>query len=144
MPKPTVVAGPNGSGKSTLRQSAFFEGLERMLDPDALARDLSPADPSAAAVAAGRQALKLTEEYLNAKVSFSVETTLAGHRMIALMRAARERGYEVNLAFVAIEAPERCINRIRERVARGGHLFRTSTYGAATRGVSRISRKRCD
>ena len=83
MPTPTVVAGPNGSGKSTLRQSAFFEGLERMLDPDALARDLSPADPSAAAVAAGRQALKLTEEYLNAKVNFAVETTLAGHRIIA-------------------------------------------------------------
>jgi predicted ABC-type ATPase len=94
-----------------------------MLDPDALARDLSPADPSAAAVAAGRQALKLTEEYLNAKVNFAVETTLAGHRIIALMRAARERGYEVNLAFVALEAPERCINRIRERVARGGHFI---------------------
>jgi predicted ABC-type ATPase len=52
------VAGPNGSGKSTFTQSADFDGIERMLDPDALARDLSPANPSAAAVAAGRQALK--------------------------------------------------------------------------------------
>jgi len=94
-----------------------------MLDPDALARDLSPADPSAAAVAAGRQALKLTEEYLNAKVSFAVETTLAGHRIIALMRAARERGYEVNLAFVALNSPEKNISRIRDRVARGGHYI---------------------
>jgi predicted ABC-type ATPase len=94
-----------------------------MLDPDALARDLSPANPSAAAVAAGRQALELTEEYLNAKVSFAVETTLAGRRIVTLMRAAKERGYEVNLAFVALNSPEKNISRIRERVARGGHFI---------------------
>jgi predicted ABC-type ATPase len=123
VPTLTVVAGPNGSGKSTLTQSADFDGLERLLDPDALARDLAPENPSAAAVAAGRQALKLTEEYLNARVSFAVETTLAGHRIIALMREAKERGYGVNLAFVALNSPEKNISRIRDRVARGGHFI---------------------
>ena len=123
MPTLTVVAGPNGAGKSTLTQSADFDGIERLLDPDAIARDLSPTDPSAAAVAAGRKALQLTEEYLNAKVSFAVETTLAGHRIIVLMRTAKERGYEVNLAFVALNSPEKNIGRIRDRVARGGHFI---------------------
>jgi predicted ABC-type ATPase len=71
----------------------------------------------------GGKALKLTEEYLKAKVSFAVETTLAGHRIIELMRRAKESGYEVNLAFVALNSPEKNISRIRDRVARGGHFI---------------------
>jgi predicted ABC-type ATPase len=123
VPTLTVVAGPNGSGKSTFTHSADFDGIERLLDPDALARELSPENPSAAAVAAGRQALKLTEEYLNAKLSFAVETTLAGRRIIELMRRAKECGYVVHLIFVALNSPEKNIGRIRERVARGGHFI---------------------
>jgi predicted ABC-type ATPase len=60
---------------------------------------------------------------LNAKVSFAVETTLAGRRIVELMRKARECGYEVHLVFVALNSPEKNIGRIRERVARGGHFI---------------------
>jgi len=100
-----------------------LQGLERMLDPDALARELSPNDPSAVAVAAGRQVLKLTDEYLNSNLSFAVETTLAGRRIVELMRRAKKCGYEVHLVFVALNSPEKNISRIRERVARGGHFI---------------------
>ena len=51
MPTLTVIAGPNGSGKSTLTQSFEFEGSDRLLDPDAIARGMNPLNPSAAAVA---------------------------------------------------------------------------------------------
>jgi predicted ABC-type ATPase len=47
-----VVAGPNGSGKSTLTRSVHFEGRDRLLDPDTIARSLNPSNPSAAAIAA--------------------------------------------------------------------------------------------
>ena len=50
MPTLTIIAGPNGSGKSTLTRSFDFEGRDRLLDPDAIARGMSPANPSAAAI----------------------------------------------------------------------------------------------
>ena len=121
MPTLTIIAGPNGCGKSTLTRSVDFVGRERLLDPDAIARDLNPLSPSAAAIAAGRAVLKRTADYLNQGLSFAVETTLSSRSRADLIRQAKSLGYEVNLFFVALDSPERCLTRIRERVARGGH-----------------------
>ena len=85
MPTLTVIAGPNGSGKSTLTRSFEFEGRDRLLDPDAIARGLNPLHPSAAAIAAGREVLKRTTEYLNRGVSFAVETTLSSRNRVDLI-----------------------------------------------------------
>jgi predicted ABC-type ATPase len=77
VPTLTVIAGPNGSGKSTLTRSFEFEGRDRLLDPDEIARGLNPLNPSAAAIAAGRDVLKRTADYLIRGLSFAVETTLS-------------------------------------------------------------------
>jgi predicted ABC-type ATPase len=66
VPTLTVIAGPNGSGKSTLTRSVNFEGRERLLDPDAIARRLNPLHPSAAAIASAR-------EVLNERRTISIE-----------------------------------------------------------------------
>jgi hypothetical protein len=60
----TVLAGPNGSGKSSITSSLEFEGRENLLDPDAIARRINPADPYRAAVAAGREVITRTRQYL--------------------------------------------------------------------------------
>jgi predicted ABC-type ATPase len=117
----TVIAGPNGSGKSTLTRSVHFEGSSRLLDPDAIARRLNPSDPSAAAITAGREALRRTAAYLNRAVSFVVETTLSSRNRVDLIREAKSRGYRVHFVFIGLDSPERCIARIRNRAARGGH-----------------------
>ncbi|HEY2013359.1 MAG TPA: hypothetical protein VGH38_07645 [Bryobacteraceae bacterium] len=78
MPLLTIIAGPNGSGKSTLTQSVSLEGRDRLIDPDAIARALNPSSPVAAAIAAGREALRRIDSCLDAAVSFAVETTLSG------------------------------------------------------------------
>lgn len=122
MPTLTVIAGPNGSGKSTITRAANFEGRDRLLDPDAIARDLNPLNPSAAAVDAGRAVLQRTADYLSQGVSFAIETTLSGRGRLELFREAKTRGYQIHLLFVAVESPERCITRVRNRVARGGHF----------------------
>jgi len=121
VPTLTIIAGPNGSGKSTLTRSVDFEGRERLLDPDAIARGLNPSNPSAAAIAAGREVLKRTEHYLNRGVSFAVETTLSSRGRVELIRQAKSRGYEIHLLFIGLDSSERCIARIRNRAARGGH-----------------------
>ena len=75
MPALTVIAGPNGSGKSTLTRFVDFEGRGRLLDPDAIARRLNPLDPYAAAIAAGREVLKRTADYLGLGLSFAKEAS---------------------------------------------------------------------
>jgi predicted ABC-type ATPase len=123
VPTLTVIAGPNGSGKSTITQSVCFEDGERLLDPDTLARELNPLNPSAAAIAAGREVLKRTADFLNRGVSFAVETTLSSRGRLELMRNAKSRGYRIHLVFIGLDSPERCITRIRNRAARGGHFI---------------------
>jgi predicted ABC-type ATPase len=123
VPTLTVIAGPNGSGKSTLTRSVDFEGRDRLLDPDAIARGLNRLNPSAAAIAAGREVLKRTADYLNRGVSFAVETTLSGRGNAHLLHKAKSCGYEVHLVFIGVESPERCIRRIRNRAAQGGHFI---------------------
>jgi predicted ABC-type ATPase len=57
-----VIAGPNGSGKSTLTRLVEFEGRARLLDPDAIARQLNPFNSSAAAISAGLEVLRIRNE----------------------------------------------------------------------------------
>ena len=123
MPTLTVIAGPNGSGKTTLTRSVDFEGRERLLDPDTIARGLNPLNPSAAAIAAGREVLKRTADYLNRRASFAVETTLSSRGRVDLIRKAKSQGYEIHMLFIGMDSPDRCITRIRNRAARGGHFI---------------------
>jgi predicted ABC-type ATPase len=69
MPTLTVIAGANGSGKSTLTKQ-----LERpilLIDPDAIAKEINQLDPASAAIAAGRQALALSQQYIQSESSHS-------------------------------------------------------------------------
>jgi predicted ABC-type ATPase len=120
VPTLTVIAGPNGAGKSTVTRLVPIEGLDRLLDPDAIAREMSPADPSAAAIAAGREVLNRQKDYLRNGQSFVVETTLAGSRG-NLLGEAKRCGYTVHLLYVGLDTPELCLSRVRNRVLRGGH-----------------------
>ena len=115
-----VMAGPNGSGKSTLT-SYGVAGNRPVLDPDAVAARLSPADIRAGAVQAARETIRQQQELLDRRESFAVETTLSGNRTLKLMDEAKARGYEVELHYVRLGTPQGSIDRVAERVARGGH-----------------------
>jgi len=106
VPTLTVIAGPNGCGKSTLTRSVDFEGRHRLLDPDAIAIQLNPLNPSAAAIAAAKHVLNRTAAYLNQGVSFE-ETTLSSRGRVDLLRKAKFRGFKVHFVFIAMDSPER-------------------------------------
>jgi predicted ABC-type ATPase len=121
MPVLTVIAGPNGSGKSTLMRILDFGGRQNLLNPDDVAANLSPLNPEKAAFAAGRQVIEHTREYLQAGVSFAIETTLSSKQNLATLRMARDSGFRVRLIYVALDDPSHNIRRVKERVASGGH-----------------------
>lgn len=120
-PALSVIAGPNGSGKSTLTSSIWFEGNANLIDPDTLARSIDPIRPARAAIPAARQTILRCRALLASRVSFALETTLAGHGAITIMREARKAGYRIVLVYVALKDPELHIERVRLRVSRGGH-----------------------
>ena len=76
---------------------------------------------ASAAIQAARHVIERTAEYLNHGVSFAVETTLSGRGRLELIGKAKSRGYATHLVFIGLDSPERCITRIRNRAAQGGH-----------------------
>jgi predicted ABC-type ATPase len=121
VPTLTVFAGPNGSGKSSVLARADFEGRENLLDADAIAMRINSKNPHQAAIAAGREMLRRTVEYIRRSESFAIETTLAGGWTTAAIQAAVDQGFLVRLLYICVSNPEWSIQRVRERVARGGH-----------------------
>lgn len=116
MPTLFVVAGPNGCGKSTLTRMSGFRGLD-IIDPDAIARSMTPGNAAHAA----REALHRRRDALAASRSHLVETTLAGSGILRHMEAARRVGYRIVLHYVSVGSPDQALDRIRNRVALGGH-----------------------
>lgn len=104
MPELTVVAGANGAGKSTLTKLSSIN--VPLIDPDALARVISPENPESAALAAGRQAIELARSYIQSGSSFVVETTLAGNTYLNLIREVKALGWSVSLTYVGIDDRE--------------------------------------
>ena len=87
MPTLFVVAGPNGCGKSTLTRTNWFRGVD-VIDPDAIARTMTPGIPTQAA----RDALRQRRAALRSGRTHLVETTLAGFGVLRLMEAAKLAG----------------------------------------------------
>ena len=98
-----------------------MKGRQNLLEPDAVARRINPECPREAGIAAGREVLRRTAEYIYRQESFAIETTLAGSWTNFVIKTALERSFFTRLFYVCVDNPERSIQRVRERVAQGGH-----------------------
>ena len=63
----------------------------------------------------------LRRRALDAGTSFTFETVMSSPDKVELLRAARARGYRTYLYFIATEDPAINAQRVRNRVAEGGH-----------------------
>lgn len=120
-PKVTVLAGPNGSGKSTASQLLLQTELPNFINPDFVAKSISPENPASASFAAGREVHKIIRNYVKVHSDFSFETTLSGKTYIRLLSQLKQKGYEIQLIYVWLSTPDLAVLRVRERVAAGGH-----------------------
>lgn len=118
-----IISGCNGAGKTTASYTVLPEVLhcKEFVNADEIARGLSPFNPESVAIEAGRLMLQRIEDLLIKDESFSIETTLATKSYINLVRRAQVKGYTVRLLFFWLNSPELALQRIAERVAKGGH-----------------------
>ena len=124
MEQPTliVIGGANGSGKTTLaREYVFVEALP-YLGADQIAYELNPDNVESVAIQAGRMFIQRIAESIEKRQSFMVESTLSGLSLRKWINAAHDSGFSVEVAFVYLDTPELCIERVSARVSRGGHV----------------------
>lgn len=118
-----IIAGPNGAGKTTFAEEFLPREADCPLfvNADLIAAGLSPFQPSAAAVRAGRLMLEEIFRHAAAGKTFGFETTLSGRGYARLIPQWQAAGYEVKLLFLRLDRPETAIARVAERVRQGGH-----------------------
>lgn len=122
-----LLAGPNGAGKSTLYRALVREGIlgppMEFVNADLHERDhlQHMADPQARSEAARAWADMRRAELLSALTPFASETVFSHSSKIALIEDARRKGFTVALYVVALDDPERLLNRVAQRVKEGGH-----------------------
>ena len=123
MPNLYVISGCNGAGKTTASYTVLPEILdcEEFINADEIARGLSPFNPDKAAIEAGRIMLSKIDEFINKKVDFAFETTLSSKSYLHTINEAKAHGYEVTLLFFWLDSVELAIERVKTRVAEGGH-----------------------
>jgi len=91
------------------------------LNADEIARGLSPLDPSARAIKAGRLLLSEVRDSITRHETFALESTLSGRTYVNVFERAKQNGYKIELQFVWIPDVREAIRRVRQRVIEGGH-----------------------
>jgi predicted ABC-type ATPase len=124
-PRIYVLAGVNGAGKSSVGGAAFRASGADYYNPDEAAHALMRANPGLdqreANGAAWQQGRRLLEQAIARRLDFAFETTLGANTIPRLLAEAGSQGTEVRVWYAGLSCPELHIERVRARVAKGGH-----------------------
>ena len=131
MPYLYIISGCNGAGKTTASFTILPEMLKckEFVNSDEIAKGLSPfnSDSIAVAVEASRIMYKRIKELIASGETFAMETTLATRSGAKLIREAQKEGYYVTLLYFWLNTPDLAVERVKMRVAAGGHNIPEST-----------------
>jgi predicted ABC-type ATPase len=119
-----VLAGVNGAGKSSIGGEMLRAKGVRYFNPDEVARDLMAdegLDLEDAQVQAWNLGKEFVERAINERGILAFETTLGARTMARLLHQALDRGLEVTIWYAGLETVDLHIQRVRARVAAGGH-----------------------
>ena len=123
-----MLAGCNGAGKSSVGGAAFRSAGADYFNPDEAARAILAANAARSSItqeqangAAWSEGRRLLERAIGERRDFAFETTLGGHTIADRLRAACGAGIDVHVWFAGLETVEMHVERVRQRVAQGGH-----------------------
>lgn len=118
-----IIGGANGSGKTTIAQEWIAKTGYPFLNADELEQGLAERGTGIGHIRAGRQFFEKIEGRVAAGESFILESTLSGKYLVGTIERLRKNNYRIVIEYVFLEQPEMCIERIRQRVAKGGHFI---------------------
>lgn len=118
-----IIAGCNGAGKTTASFTILPEmfNCKEFVNADEIAKGLSPFQPETVSFLAGRIMLERINELLDQQVDFAIETTLTTLSYRKTIEQAKAKGYHVTLLFFWLNDVNLAIERVKTRVAEGGH-----------------------
>lgn len=122
--KAVIFAGTNGAGKSTFYNMSqdipdFKETVR--INTDEIIRKIGDWRSDADQMKAGKTGIKLRNQAIKQGKSFNEETTLCGKTIIKLFEKLKENGYKIDLYYVGLKNSDIALERIKNRVANGGH-----------------------
>jgi len=138
-----IIAGSNGSGKTTFAKMFLpeYTGCMQFVNSDLIAQGLSPFSPQGATMKAGRLVLERIDDLARQGLDFGFETTLSGKFYINRLENLKQNGYALHLFFLWIPSAELAIERIKDRVAEGGHNIPSQDVRRRfTRGIHNLFR----
>ena len=123
MPNLYIISGCNGAGKTTASFTVLPEMLNcrEFVNADEIARGISPFNIESVAIQAGKIMLNRIDELLKQGIDFAIETTLTTKSYLNTIKRAKEAGYKVSLLYFWLNDVELAIERVKIRVAEGGH-----------------------
>ena len=97
-----IIAGPNGAGKTTFALNFLpaFAHCRNFINADMIASGLSPLNPDAMAITAGRLFLKEMRHYIHKRESFGLETTLSGKSYLSIIQTLKQNGWRIELYYL--------------------------------------------
>jgi predicted ABC-type ATPase len=118
-----IIAGCNGAGKTTASFTILPEIIlcKEFVNADEIAKGLSPFQPEKVSFEAGRIMLNRINDLLKNNESFAFETTLSTKSYKNKILEAKQNGYTVTLVFFWLQNVELAKERVKTRVAEGGH-----------------------
>ncbi|MBI5403173.1 MAG: zeta toxin family protein [Ignavibacteriae bacterium] len=127
MPNLYLISGCNGAGKTTASLTVLPELLncKEFVNADSIASGLSPLNPDSVSFQAGKLMLERINELKNLNVDFAIETTLTTLSYKNLILDCKKTGYEITIVFFWLKELSIAINRINDRVKKGGHFVDT-------------------
>ncbi len=125
MPTLYILAGPNGAGKTTYYETAAAEGFIDsnlpFINVDLITRALPGMYTRENFVKADGLAREKIASHINSMSDFMIESNLATQKDYDWITAMIKKGYDVVLFFLCTSFLEINFNRVKKRVAEGGH-----------------------
>ena len=119
-----IFAGVNGAGKSTLYKTDFLNKDIKnsiRINTDEIVYSFGDWKSSIDQIKAGKIAIRLRNKCFLEEKSFNEETTLTGRSILRIIDKAKNLDYKIHLYYIGIDNPEIAKERVKNRIARGGH-----------------------
>ena len=119
-----AITGATGAGKSTLYKTNFLNKDIKnsiRINTDEIVYSFGDWKNSIDQIKAGKMAIQLRNKCFLEEKSFNEETTLTGKTILKIINKAKDLGYKIHLYYIGIDNPEIAKERVKNRIARGGH-----------------------